>query len=165
MSSDPYLHITTASIDDITYTVDGPVTVNLDEYGYMSITATTGNFGVNPTYGINPTGTTTFGITQSQWPRIACQHVISAELAEYIDGTVYSICERCRERVQVQRIPGGLALLAARSLVIAASEGITGDVLGLMKELSDQIEENRESLREMEGLLDVVKQLVRDTYE
>lgn len=140
---------TTYNGGDVTYTVDGTLTVTMDQYGYASITTDSGIFTASTT----------------NWPKITCPHVISADLAEYIDGTVYSVCEKCKERVQLSRIPGGLALLAARSLVIAATEGITGDVLNLMKELSDQIEENRDSLREMEGLLDVVKQLVRETYE
>lgn len=97
--------------------------------------------------------------------KIACQHVTAENDVEYIDGTVYAQCVLCDERIQISRTPGGVALLAAKSLVAALTLSVEDDLLTLLHELTEQLEANRQALEEFEGLLDLARQMVKESCE
>lgn len=114
---------------------------------------------------MNQFSTVQTGQIYSSLPKIPCQHVTSETLAEYIDGTVYATCELCAERIKITRLPAGLALIAARHLVAVATDEITDEVLGLLNDLGNQLEANRQALEEFEGLIELARQMVKASCE
>lgn len=95
---------------------------------------------------------------------VPCAHV-TASTVEYRDGLVFGVCRYCGERIQIERLPGGLSLLFARSLAVDATQEINDNLLLSLNDLQNQIEAEKQALEEAEHYLMLIKRLVREAHE
>lgn len=108
------------------------------------------------------TGTST---TISTWPTVTTHDHLADEEMEYVDGTVFAKCAVCGDRIQILRVPGGLAGPTLQALLgalvsLRINDSKLSEVLGLFSDFKAAMEAEEEALEEIRKLFAIAQQML-----
>lgn len=97
-------------------------------------------------------------------------HVASEDEVEFVDGVIVSKCITCGQRMQVNRVAGGMSLLRVQTLLgkVMSMDGDTeqmeefslSEILGDFAELKERLETEEFALRQARKLIELASQVL-----